>query len=136
MCSNEIITNLYKLIYETKNYSFDNLIATAKKEKHISVQEDFKYFEEELIHIKNQFELLDIKKMRDKYIAHLDKDRKAIKYYLSEINTLITHIEHSYKVLFRAIKNEDVTWDYNNDALSILIEDISELKKFLEKEKI
>lgn len=133
MSSNEIISNLYKLIHEN-NYSFCVLIDKAKKEKVILIEKDFKYFEEEHILIKDQFDKLDIKKIRDKYVAHLDSKRKSLNFYFVEINDLIIHIENSYKILFRSLKKEDVEWGYNNDMLSSLLDDVSNLNEYLEKE--
>lgn len=132
--SNEIISNLYKLIYEKNNYSFDDLIEKAKREKTILIEDDFKYFEQELIFIKEQFHRLDIKKIRDKYVAHLDENRVAVNYYYSDINDLITHIENSFKVLYRSLKNEDIELSYNNDTLSEILDDLVLLKEYLEKE--
>lgn len=132
--SNEIISNLYKLVYEKNNYSFDDLIEKVKSEKAILIEDDFKYFEEELISIKEQFNRLNIKKIRDKYVAHLDENRVAVNYYYSEINDLIKHIENSFKVLYRSLKKEDIELSYNNDVLSTILDDLVLLKEYLEKE--
>ena len=123
LTSNNIVANLYKIIYEDKNHSFQRVINLIEHNKLIKFNEDFDYFKEEFLSIKQQSDLLMIKPIRDKYVAHLDYVREGFLYDLVGIRDLIYHIEKSFKVLFYSVSGENVDFEYDKDTLKELLED-------------
>ncbi len=123
LSSNNIVTNLFKLIYEDKNHSFQKVINLIELNKLIKFKTDFDYFKEELVSIKQQSDFLKIRPIRDKYVAHLDYDREGFLYDLIGISDLIYHIEKSFKVLFYSISGENVDFEFEKDTLTELLED-------------
>jgi hypothetical protein len=123
LTSNNIVANLFKLIYEDKNHSFQKIINLIEYNNLIKFKEDFDYFKEELLSIKQQSDLLKIRPIRDMYVAHLDYNREGFLYDLVGIRDLIYHIEKSFKVLFYSVSGENVDFEFDKDTLTELLED-------------
>jgi len=135
MTSNSIVSNLYKLLYEKNNYSLVKLDNLVKHEKCVKNNEDYNMFLEEFESIKEQAARLNVREIRDKYVAHLDQKREIILYDLIGISELIKSIEKAYKQIYRSITLEDIAWDYNDDLLAVIFDDLHNLQNFLSKEQ-
>jgi hypothetical protein len=123
LSSNNIVANLFKLIHEDKNHSFQKVINLIEHNKLIKYKEDFDYFKEELLSIKQQSDLLKIRPIRDMYVAHLDYNREGLLYDLVGIRDLIYHIENSFKALFHSVSGETFDFEFDKDTLTELLED-------------
>lgn len=122
LSSNNIILNLYKLIHENKNYSFLKVINLIEHHKLFIFKNDFEYFKEELHNIKQQCESLNIKPIRDMYVAHLDFKREGFLYDLVGIRDVIYHIENSFKALYYSVSGENIDFEFDKDTLTELLE--------------
>lgn len=129
LTSNNIVASLYKLIYEDKNHSFQKVINLIEHHKLVKFNKDFDYFKQELLSIKQQSDLLNIKDIRDTYIAHLDYNRKGQLYDFIGIRDLIYHVANSFKVLFFSVTGESVHLDFDNDTLTELLEDFKNISQ-------
>ncbi|MCZ8297002.1 MAG: hypothetical protein O9297_07265 [Flavobacterium sp.] len=125
LTSNNIITNLAKLIYQKEHHSFQKVVNLIEHNQAFKNKNDFIFFKEELKFIQQQGDKLKIKDIRDTYVAHLDITREFQPYNFVAIRDLIYHIQSSFEMLFQSVTGESILLDVDKNILTELLDDFN-----------
>lgn len=137
LVSDDIIVNLYKLLKETQDHSFQQLNSIVT---HIVEQKNFKFKSQEreeyfnnyletFEELSSLYQAINWEGIRNKYVGHLDKNRPAIKFELEDLKKIQEYLLVIRKSLNKAFYELEML-EHENPLIE-LIDDNIKLKLLL-----
>lgn len=130
----DIIIKIYKLVYEN-NYSFSKIKSESYAIGGVKEREEYKLFVSQTKIIKKECDLLKFKDLRNQYVAHHDENRQPIHADIFKWKKLINLIYEAYDNIHYILKDSQVSWESDKKILVELLDDNSQMLKFILEEK-
>ncbi len=130
----DIIIKIYKLI-DDDNYNFSKIQSEAYKIKGVKEREEYKLFVNQTREINKLSKKLNFNGLRNMYVAHHDKNRQPIPANIFEWEKLINLIYEAFDNIHYILKDSQVSWDSDRKILVQLLNDNSQILKFILEKK-
>ena len=130
----DIILKIYKLI-DDDNYNFSKIQSEAYKINGVKERVEFKLFVEQTREINKLSQELNFNGLRNMYVAHHDEKRQPIPANIFEWKILIYLIYEAYDNIHYILKNSQVSWESDKKILVELLDDNSQMLKFILEKK-
>lgn len=130
----DTILKIYKLI-DDDNYNFSKIQSEAYKIKGLKEREEFNLFVKQTREINKLSQELNFNDLRNMYVAHHDENRQPIPANIFEWEKLVNMIYKAYDNIHYIIKGSQVRWDSDKKILVQLLDDNSQMLKFILEKK-